>query len=173
MTSNRPAFFAVCFAVLSGGVMSLTGCSQYSDNGLVGDYVVASKCPANGCADQAADPNYISLRASTTSISTTAGGDRVDISGDCYPSIYPQNLINITVTQNTGAVIPVETFSVDPVAGAPHCKSGHFQLSLATSGLPLNSTFTVRLSLIGIENTGVQHSNVANGMATVSLRTHP
>jgi hypothetical protein len=170
MSSTVPVRSIAIPFLLSVFLFTLSGCGHYSDNGLIGDYVVASKCPANGCANQVADPNYISLKAGVTSIVASPSSDRVDISGDCYPSTYPQNAINVKVTQNTGAVIPVEAASADPVLPAPNCKNGRFDISLAVGPLPANSAFTVRLELVGIESNGASHTNAAGGYANITLR---
>jgi hypothetical protein len=157
-------------AMLLGGVFSLSGCGQYSDGGLVGDYVAASKCPANGCADQAADANYISLKAGTTSLVVPSTSNRADISGDCYPSTYPQNLINVTVTQTTGTAFPVEVIAASAATPAASCNHGRFNVVLSTASLPANAAYTVRLELVGIEANGARHTNAAGGNATITLR---
>jgi hypothetical protein len=104
---HRRTALASTALFLGYALLTLSGCNQYSENGLMGDYVAASKCPANGCANQAADANYISLKSSVSAITMNSNENRAEFSGDCYPSTYPQNIINVTVKQSTGAALEV------------------------------------------------------------------
>jgi hypothetical protein len=170
MRSQAPRFLLEGPALLLAGLFLLAGCGGYSDGGLVGDYVAASKCPANGCAEQVADANYISLKAGTSSIVVPTTSNRVDISGDCYASMYPQNLINVSVSQTTGAAVPVEVISANSATPAPTCKRGRFNLVLSTAALPANAAYTVRLEMVGIDTAGARHTNAAGGNASITLR---
>jgi hypothetical protein len=170
LSRNSVSKCALFVATASLAVISLAGCNQYSDSGLIGDFVTASKCPANGCADQAPDANYISLKTALPSISALPSENRVEIGGDCYPSTYPQNQINVTVTQSTGAVMTAPAVNTSTAAVAPTCKNGHFNVVIGTAALPTGFVYNVRLELVGIDSNGARHTNVAGGNATVSLR---
>lgn len=165
ITSSKMSMLTSLLAVLS-----LSGCSSYSENGLVGDYVAASKCPANGCANQAPDANYISLKAATTSIIVQSYESRAEIAGDCYPSTYPTNQIMVTTLQNSVTPVDSIVFNTSRDQAAPYCKNGRFNFMLNTANFAPGFTYSVKLELVGIDANGGRHTNAAGGRANISIR---
>ncbi|MBK9322482.1 MAG: hypothetical protein IPM97_05940 [Bdellovibrionaceae bacterium] len=145
------------------------GCSQYSD-GLVGDYQESSKCPPNGCANQAASENYISLTTSTTSVNVS-GSNPVTLGGDCQASTYPSNVISATVVnQASGAPVSAAVSSNTGNSATPACRKGRFDLTLDTSAMPSGAVYAVKLELIAYDANNVAHKNTASGNKTITIR---
>jgi hypothetical protein len=149
--------------------LALTGCNSYSENSLVGDFVSASKCPANGCANQAADQNYISIKVASTLIQVQANENRTEVAGDCYPSTFPQNQIVVTTLQNSVTPVLSAVINTSTVEATPFCKNGRFSFVMGTGHLPAG-TYNVKLELVGIDAAGARYTNAAGGRATFSLR---
>jgi hypothetical protein len=149
--------------------LTLTACNQYSD-GLVGDYVETSKCPANGCANQAASDNYLSLSSNTTSV--VANGNTVTIGGDCYASTFPNNVINATVTTSSGAPVSVPVSSNTSASGTPACRKGRFDVTVATDAryMAANNVYTLKLQLVAYDAANTTHTNLVSGIKNVTIR---
>ncbi len=146
-----------------------SGCSQYSD-GLVGDFLESSKCPANGCANQAASENYISLTTSTNSVNTS-GSNPVTFGGDCQASTYPSNVINTTVVyQSSGAPVTAAVSSNTGNSVTPACRKGRFDVTIDTSAMPAGNVYTVKFELVAYDANNVAHRNAASGFKTVTIR---
>jgi hypothetical protein len=149
--------------------LSLTACNQYSD-GLMGDYLTTSKCPANGCASAAASENYISL-SSTTSSLNVVGAAPVTVGGDCNVSTYPTNTITAALTyQTSGAPVAVGFSSNAADSMTPACRKGRFEVSVDTRNLPAGNVYTLRLNLVAYDASNVAHVNAASGVKTVTIR---
>jgi hypothetical protein len=152
------------------GFCAFTGCNQYSDGGLVGNYQDTSKCPANGCANQAASANVLKLSTTGNAVSLfpAATDTKVEIGGDCYASTYPNNKINVTVvTQNgnTPVVAPVYSASAD----TPACRKGKYDVVVDITKLGLGAIYTVKLELVAYDSAGASVTNAGGGNIYLNL----
>lgn len=160
---------SLCKVTILLAFCSLAACNQYSD-GLVGDFQETSKCPANGCANQNANENYISLDTKTSVINVT-GGNPITIGGDCYASTFPTNTITATVTyQTSGAPVAAAVSSNTGSSQTPACRKGRFEVTIDTRNLPASNVYSVRLELVAYDANNTPHRNAASGFKTITLR---
>jgi hypothetical protein len=154
------------------GFFMLMGCNQYSDGGLVGDYQDTSKCPANGCANQAANANALKLSTvgNAVSLYPVSTDTKVEISGDCYASTYPSNKINVAVvTQNGNTPVGAAIYSVTGSSTIPMCRKGKYDVVVDIRNLALGSIYTVKLELVAYDSTGALVSNSGGGSIYLNL----
>ena len=153
------------------GFFALTACNQYSDS-LMGDYVENSKCPANGCANQAANATGLKLTNSGSAVSLypTATDTKVEISGDCAYSTYPSNKINVTVVKQTGNTpMTAPAYSVTGSSTQPACRKGKFDVAVDIRNLPTAAIYTVKLELIAYDTNNSPVTNAAGGYLYLNL----
>ncbi len=153
-----------------GSTLILSACQNYSENSLAGDKASLVKCPANGCASALADSNELSISwAGKSTIVTSIGDKSVQLGGDCYPSTYPNNRIDVQVrnsaTNQTVNAIPYSPSLIS--ATTIQCEKGRYNILLDTSALPTNNVYRVSLTLVGIEN-GIEHAGGINS-ATLAI----
>jgi hypothetical protein len=151
---------------------ALTACSQYSDGGLVGDYQDTAKCPANGCANQAANANALKLSTvgNVVSLYPAATDTKVEISGDCYASTYPSNKINVSVvTQNGNVPVSAGVYSVTGSSTLPACRKGKYDVMIDIRNLSLNTIYTVKLEIVAYDSVGTPVLNNGGGALYLSL----
>jgi hypothetical protein len=167
--SMKP-LFNLLLVLASSALM--TACNQYSNGGLVGDYQDTSKCPANGCANQAASANV--LKMSTTgnlvSLYPASTDTKVEVSGDCYPSTYPSNKILVSVvTQNGNTPIAANVYSATGASTTPMCRNGKYDVVVDIRNLALSAIYTVKLELVAYDTAGVPHTNAGGGFLYLNL----
>jgi len=167
--SMKPLFNSLL--VLASAAL-LTACNQYSNGGLVGDYQDTSKCPANGCANQAASANV--LKMSTTgnlvSLYPTAADTKVEISGDCYASTYPSNKILVSVvTQNGNTPIAAPVYSATGSSTTPMCRNGKYDVVVDIRNLAVGAIYTVKLELVAYDTAGAPYTNAGGGFLYLNL----
>jgi hypothetical protein len=154
------------------GFFAFTACSQYSDGGLVGDYQETSKCPANGCANQAPSPNAlkISTIGNLVSLYPKSTDTKVEISGDCYASTYSSNKINVSVvTQNGNTPVSAGVFSATGSSTIPACRKGKYDVVVDIRNLSLSTIYTLKVELIAYDTTGAPVSNAGGGYIFLNL----
>ena len=151
--------------VAVGVLFILSSCSNYSENSLASDKASLVKCPANGCASALADGNELSIAwAGKATIVSSAADQSVQIGGDCYPSTYPSNRIDVQVrnSANLNAPLTVAAYSTNLTSAATiQCEKGRFNILLDTAPLLANNVYRVTLRLVGIEN-GIEHTGGVN-----------
>ncbi|WP_413291555.1 hypothetical protein [Bdellovibrio sp. HCB337] len=158
--------------LLVAGCALLSACNQYSEGGLVGDYEDTSKCPANGCASQAASANLLKLTTTgnTVSLYPAATDTKVEVSGDCHASTYPNNRINVTVvTQNGNTPVAAPTYSVTGSSVTPACRKGKFGVAIDIRNLAVSSIYTVKLELVAYDSAGAPVTNAGGGYLFLNL----
>ena len=166
------AYSMICrLALLGGLVAGLSACSQYQDNSLLTDKK-DDICPP-GCSQSIkSDDTQISLKIMNASpITLLAPDGRVDVSGECYPSLYPTNKIVVKVlnTSNT-LTYAVTYYAVDPTnVNNVACKNGRFSFTVDASGLAAGG-YSIQASLQAFDSSGVLHTNDADGTSYVTLR---
>lgn len=155
-----------------GLLASLSGCSEYSDGGLVGDYQDTSKCPANGCANMAASANHLKLTngGSAVTLYPAASDTKVEVSGDCYASTYPSNKINVTVvTQSGNSPMTAPAYSATGSSTTPACRKGKFDVVVDIRNLAANTIYTLKLELVAYDQNNVPQTNAGGGNLFLSL----
>jgi hypothetical protein len=158
-------------ALLGGVVAALSACSQYQDNGLLGN-AKADICPP-GCSQSIkSDDTQISIKIMNASPMTLIAPDgRVDVSGECYPSLYPTNRIAVKVlnTANT-ATYAVTYYALDPAnVNNVFCKNGRFSFTVDASGLGAGG-YNIQAQLLAYDSSNNLHTNDADGTSYVTLR---
>lgn len=158
--------------LLLGLLTALSACSQYSDGGLIGDYQDTSKCPANGCANIAASANHLKLSngGSSVTLYPAATDTKVEVSGDCHPSTYPSNKINVSVvTQNGNSPVNAPAYSATGSSTTPACYKGRFNILVDIRNLARSTIYTLKLELVAYDENNVPHTNSGGGNLFLSL----
>jgi len=111
----------------------LAGCSSATEGSLLSDSITPSSCPANSCAQGVADPAETKVILTTPiSVAMPIGNSLAEVSGECYPSLFPQNRFTLSVLGPTGATLP--TASVLPTNFIPRCVEGRFYVPISLTG---------------------------------------
>lgn len=169
--------------VLSG---FLFGCSP-TGVPLAGDQVLESMCPDSGCADATPDENQLTVKGpGATNIQSKAqmsGGvptDFVEFGGDCYASTYPNNRIEVSVTNNgtpVSLVAGTDVVSIFEADVTPRCVQGRYNVGIKGTKLPPGASssisYLVKFEIVGIDENGVAHRNTNTGLFTVSVLRSP
>lgn len=166
----KPLFRSIFMILMSGSFF--VACNQYSDGGLVGDYQDSSKCPANGCANQAASANLLKMNTTGNAVSLypAASDTKVEISGDCYASTFPSNKINVSVvTQNGNAPMTAPTYSATGASTQPACRKGRFEVVVDIRNLAASQIYTVKMELVAYDATGASYTNTGGGILYLNL----
>lgn len=158
------------FLVLGFG-FTFMACNQ-TPSTLAGDYVEMSKCPANGCANQAASANLLKLTNSSSSVSVypTSTDTKVEFSGDCHVSTYASNKINVTVAKQTGNVpMTAPVYSATGTSTQPACRKGKFDFIVDIRSLPVSTIYTVKIELIAYDANNAPVTNAGGGYLYLNL----
>lgn len=153
------------------GLLSLSACNNYSDS-LIGEYQDTSKCPANGCANQAASANLLKLTNSSSSVSIypAATDTKVEISGDCHVSTYPTNKINVTVVTQTGNTpVTAPAYSATGTSTQPACRKGKFDFMIDIRNLAVSKIYTVKIELLAYDENNSPVTNAGGGYLYLNL----
>lgn len=149
----------------------MTSCSQYSDS-LMGEYQDTSKCPANGCTNQAASANLLKLSngGSSVSLYPTAADTKIEVSGDCHASTFPSNKINVTVvTQNGNTPVSAPAYSATGSTTQPACRKGKYDVVVDIRNLAASTIYTLKLELVAYDSNNVAHTNAGGGYLYLNL----
>lgn len=135
------------FLILSG--LALNACAPSSTGSLISDAVTVTDCPESSCAQGVADLAETKLLAtSLPTVFMPAGVSLAEVSGECYPSLFPDSRIVVTVIQPNGAVL--NKADLLPAGFIPKCNEGKFYLplnfQLAAGRLPAG-VYTVNVEL--------------------------
>ncbi|GEM_PF-1701436 len=136
--------------------LAATACAPSSTGSLITDAVTVTDCPENSCAQGVADLADTKLQAtSSATVFMPAGVSLAEVTGECYPSLYPDSRIVVTVLQPNGAVL--NKADLLPSDFVPKCKEGKFYLPLnfqqASGRLPAG-VYSVRVELRVIDHLG-------------------
>lgn len=143
----------------------LSSCSQMPGDGLFTD-AQSSVCPPGCASSLKADDGQMYIKFSNTNtVQLRAGTTRVDIGGECYPSLYPANAIFVTVANNSSPKI----WGVTNKTTTPICKNGKFDISVDLNALPAVGTYILRVQLIAYDKNGVAHFNASEGVADMTV----
>lgn len=156
---------------LMAGFAVLAACNQ-TPSSLLGEYQETSKCPANGCANQAASANLLKLTNTGSSVSLypAATDTKVEISGDCHASTYPNNKINVTVVTQTGNTpVNAPAYSATGTTTQPACRKGKYDVVIDIRNLAANAIYTVKLELIAYDSSNTPFTNAAGGYLYLNL----
>jgi hypothetical protein len=109
------------------------GCTPSNTESLITDAFSLGDCPELSCAQGVADPADTKVvLTSPLSVQMPQGNSFVEISGECYPSLYPQNQFNVVVTNQAGTIIP--NAQILPAGFVPRCDSGKFYVPISLQG---------------------------------------
>ncbi|MFZ4403885.1 MAG: hypothetical protein ACOYOK_07265, partial [Pseudobdellovibrionaceae bacterium] len=149
--------------------LTLTACNSYSDNALLGD-AKPEELVAGSTADWKADESDVSIKILNTGNITAATADtKIELSGDCFPSLYKRNRIDVLrITNNTRAANP-QAFSSLGADAIPHCVNGKFSITINTAGIPVGNHI-IQLNLIGVDDDLSEHTNPSDGSSSINLR---
>ncbi len=142
------------FLILSS--FAFTACAPSSTGSLISDAVTVTDCPENSCAQGVADLAETKLQATSSStVFMPAGVSLAEVAGECYPSLYPDSRIVVTVIQPNGAVL--NKADLLPAGYVPKCKEGKFYLPLnfqLAAGRLAAGVYTVSVELRVINSLG-------------------
>lgn len=161
--------------ILGGLVIAVLSACQGGGTPLAGNEVSTSKCPAGGCADGVPDQNQLSLSGKNNLYQTpmtSSGGtiiDRVEIGGECYASTYPDNFLTVEVSPSVG-LAEGDVVDGSRVGGSkPRCTQGRFNFAIKGSKLRAGNSYTVKVTLVGIDANGDQFTNTSTGVYSVRV----
>lgn len=140
--------------LLAGVILFLSACSPSSDSGFLSDTLNSVGCPAGGCVNAAANPQGILMTSNAPGQVNhpNPGNGRFEFSGDCSPSTYPYNHIDVKIYNGCSGIsgnprTDVPIFSVLGADTFPHCEKGKFNLGMSTVNLAFGQ-YTVVASLL-------------------------
>lgn len=134
--------------------MLFSACSPTSSGSLVTDAMSITDCPAKSCATGVAAPEETKVvLTSPISLAMPIGSSFAEASGDCYPSLYPQNFFNIQVVAPGGATLPNAT--VLPAGLTVRCNNGKFYVPVNLQGQAAG-TYTLNAQLVVVDSAGAQ-----------------
>lgn len=150
--TNKTGEFMIFKALFLVLFIHLAGCSSATEGSLLSDSVTPSSCPSNSCAQGVADPAETKVVLTTPiSVAMPIGNSLAEISGECYPSLFPQNQFAISVLSPSGASLSSAT--VLPANFVPRCVEGRFYVPVSLTGQVAGS-YTVALTFEVISSTG-------------------
>lgn len=162
--------------VLTGLLAFLSACAQYQDNSLITD-AKADECPPGCASSLKADSTKISIKILNNTIilravSTTVpqGETRADVSGDCYASLYPRNVITVKVlnTANT-TTYSVPYYGLGTDTNSVSCINGRFNFVVDMSTLAAGG-YTIAATMTAYDAAGTAYANVADGTSYITVR---
>ncbi len=150
-------------------LLFLFSCENYSQNSLASDQASLVKCPANGCASALADSNELNISwlGKSTVVVSNALDKSVQLGGDCYPSTYFNNRIDVQVRNAaTNQAVAAKPYSLNLTSpDTIRCEKGRYNIFFETASLPANNVYRVSLTLVGLEN----NSQFTGGVNTAVL----
>lgn len=136
---SRTYLFVFCMSLIF-----LAGCGGAKEGSLVTDQLSVGDCPTSSCAQgiaNAADTKLV--LTSLISNVMVAGSSLAEVSGECYPSLFPQNYFDLTLIGPTGNSIGIT--QVLPAGFVARCVNGRFYVPVNLAGRPDgNYTFTMQ-----------------------------
>lgn len=155
-------------SMLMIALLLLTACQNYKQMPESSDLASSFVCPAGACSDVAPDENNMMMTSARklTVYYTPAKEPRIELSGDCYASTFPNNKIEVylnggLVSTNTAVVLGASSQT------SPRCVQGRYNLMINSTYVSSGST--VQLRLIGIDSAGVNHTSA---VASLSLKIY-
>lgn len=130
----------------------LAACSPASTGSLLTDKMTASSCPANSCAQGVADASETKVILTTPiTVAMPVGNSLAEVSGECYPSLFPQNQFVISIVAPNGATITPA--SVLPASFVARCVEGKFYVPVSLTGQAAG-TYSISLTFEVITDVG-------------------
>lgn len=121
------------YVILFTSILAFVGCSPSNTNSLIGDAVALGDCPERSCAQGLADPAETKvILTSPLTTALPAGSSFAEVSGECYPSLYPQNQFVVTVSNQAGTILP--NAAILPAGFVARCKEGKFYVPITLQG---------------------------------------
>jgi hypothetical protein len=162
------------FLLLLSVAIFFSACqNSQNTNDFFSDKASSVNCPGGICANSTASVNNLSIAyLGPRPLATSTSEETVQIGGDCYPSLYPKNRINVVVriNGNGNPVYGLPASEILPVGDSVlRCIGGRYNFVLKTVNLPANS-YLIELEQIGIDASGVEQRNTANGGSKVSIQ---
>jgi hypothetical protein len=155
--SLRSCRFALELFLIYFSSWLLISCSASSEGGFLSNELSSASCPAGGCANSQASAQGILLTSSvpgTATHATSGTNARFEFSGDCSPSTYAYNHIDVQIYSGCSGIggSPRTNVSIVSILGAdtfPQCVKGKYNLALASATLPLGAHTVVATLLAG------------------------
>ena len=151
---KRRLLFAFQY-IFTGWILS--ACSASNEGGFLSNELSSAGCPLGGCVNtQASSQGIVLTSAVPGTVNQSTGGTnaRFEFSGDCSPSNYPYNHINVEVYTGCSGISgsPRSGVSIISILGAdtfPQCVKGKYNLALAAATLPVGAHTIVATLLAG------------------------
>lgn len=129
-----------------------SACQNNSENTLATDLNSNVKCPANGCANHAADANELTIDGPLGTLISYSTDNTVQVGGNCYASTYMDNRIEVTVTNASRQPVLAQFQSLE--SATPKCVLGRYNLVVDGRALPVGALYRVRVELVGFDGGG-------------------
>lgn len=142
-------------------------------NDFFSDKASSVSCPSGVCANSTASVNSLAVTyLGPRPIATTTVDQTVQIGGDCYASLYPNNRINVVIRWNGNGnpVYALPASEILPVGDSVlRCIGGRYNFVMKTVSMPVGN-YIIELEQIGIDANGVEQRNTANGGSKASIQ---
>jgi hypothetical protein len=130
----------------------VVGCTPTNTNSLVTDAIPLTDCPEMSCAQGVADPAETKvILTSPLTVAMPVANSLIEVAGECYPSLYPQNQFVVQVVDQAGTLLP--NAAILPAGFTARCNSGKFYVPITLQGRGAG-TYTVTLTLEVINDLG-------------------
>jgi len=106
---------------------------------------------------------------------TSYGIDQVQISGTCYASTYPYNVIYVTlngvhqpITDASGVANPLQGAIPSAPTGA-YCYQGRYNVLVSTGSMNAGTTTNLVVEIVAYDSTGAAYTNASQGQTNISI----
>ena len=140
-------------------LLALVGCAESQEGSLFSNSLQVSACPEKSCAQGVADPNdtRISL-TSPFSYVLPKGNTLGEVTGECYPSLFPQNFLSLRLLNPAQQAVDVAPLV--PPGFIARCTNGRFYVPVNLFGqAPGNYTLEVTLVVVDAAGTQIRPPN--------------
>jgi hypothetical protein len=149
--------------ILATGALALVACSPISQNSLLTNQATQ---PSSHAVSLTPTEDELYVKADVPTVYNATGVNRVDISGECFPSTFPNHAIYVYYN---GAKQPVVDISAAATVGnAAKCRHGRFNLSVITASYGTGS-YAMQVQVVGINSSGAEAVNVSRGISKFSI----
>lgn len=160
-------FRGLVFSLLS---LSLSSCSNTNGS------LLSSGTTDLSSYDVSTTPVQAELMVSSYSstLINYTGNDQVQVSGTCYASTYPYNVIYVnlngvhqSILDASGVTNPLRAAFPGVAAGA-YCYQGRFTILLSTGSFATGSTNLI-VQIVAYDSSGAAYTNASQGQTNVTV----
>lgn len=149
--------------ILLLGALGLVACTPISENSLLTNQ---SSQPSSHAVSLTPTADELYVKADAATVYNASGYSRVDISGECFPSTFPNHALYVYYN---GVKQNIVDISANATSGnAAKCRQGRFNLAVITSAYGTGS-YSMQVQMVGISSGGSEEVNVSRGVSKFSV----